>query len=984
MRPIPLKSMLRARWPAALVGLAVLLAVVGVIWSAVVAPDDSEDAVAVTGLFGSAGALLEEELRLAKAAEADEWSRLMYAEATEAGIDPVTDEALPDSLVAGEVRRPSGEPAPGATVTLFQLLTAWPEWQRTALDVAITGDDGKFQFQVARRPDLLIGFQHPDFAGGLQAAPANTPFHVLSLRHGLDLTGVVSSDAGMLPRAVVSLESTVMDDRRARSTTTDANGRFYFRMVAVGTVRVVARHEMYQPVVEPSVEVGVEKELDLHFDKASLSLSGQVFAGASQQAVAGAEVLALRQGERLGLSEPVRARTDSDGRFRLTGLARGNVQIEVRHGDYSVSSRALVVGPSPLPVIFEMQPRARLAGVLAKSAESPFPLPLADLLLTFRSSANEVVQATVQQDGSFAFKESVSLGNGRLEIPDGTFAFRRSTSSALSLYVDESGEFEDLRLEVGAPAIVLGRVTDEQGEPLPGARISVTRRDLVAERFLRAGSALLSADFGQLNSQMQRESGDGIDVLLAVTNPNGEFRIAGQQPGALGVLITHPGHGGRRIEVTIPEGDEIPQLPPIRLPRGCIVTGTVMRGGRPVAGVRIDTVVGGSPLSVVSDIDGRYTLRDLPPGSRRVRARYATSRIEKEISVLPEEPGVLDLVFETGRVLAGTVRGLEGQAVEGAMVGVHPRGGRVATDSSGNFQLEVPKGEVELRVAYGGQDFPDRHVVEPSQEEVTIMIDAPARCTVTARVLGLPGRKVLPGVLLRISDSIGEPGFRASDSRWIETPGGQMRHPWFPVGSWRVMVVSEGYAPVFFSLGDLEAGVNKDLGTILLQPGCILRGVVVDENDDPVAGAQVLLGEEMDCQLYDPELATDNEGSFVISGIASAARTLLVKAPGYAWQVINLNLPVDVLNPSPMRIQLTRGSTIIARPSALSAAVRYVELHRSGRLVARAEVDADGRAVFENWGPGTYDLTCSKTGSESEWTSVTLEDSGEEFVVDLP
>ena len=148
--------------------------------------------------------------------------------------------------------------------------------------------------------------------------------------------------------------------------------------------------------------------------------------------------------------------------------------------------------------------------------------------------------------------------------------------------------------------------------------------------------------------------------------------------------------------------------------------------------------------------------------------------------------------------------------------------------------------------------------------------------------------------------------------------------------------------------------------------------------------AQVLLGEEMDCQLYDPELATDNEGSFVISGIASAARTLLVKAPGYAWQVINLNLPVDVLNPSPMRIQLTRGSTIIARPSALSAAVRYVELHRSGRLVARAEVDADGRAVFENWGPGTYDLTCSKTGSESEWTSVTLEDSGEEFVVDLP
>ena len=483
---------------------------------------------------------------------------------------------------------------------------------------------------------------------------------------------------------------------------------------------------------------------------------------------------------------------------------------------------------------------------------------------------------------------------------------------------------------------------------------------------------------------MQRESGDGIDVLLAVTNPNGEFRIAGQEPGALGVLITHPGHGGRRIEVEIPEDDEISQLPSIRLPRGCIVAGTVTRGGRAVAGARIDTVVGGSPLSVVSDIEGRYTLRDLPPGSRRVRARYATARIEKEVSVSADELTVLDLAFETGRVLAGTVRGLEGQAVEGAMVGVHPRGGRVATDSSGNFEIEVPKGEVELRVAYGGRDFLERHVVEPSQEEVTIKIDAPARCTVTAQVLGLPGRKVLPGVLLRISDAVGDGEFLASDSRWIETPGGQMRHPWFPVGSWQVMVVSEGYAPVFFSLDDLEPGVNKDLGTILLQPGCVLSGVVVDEDDRPVAGARVILGEEMDCELYDPELTTREDGTFEISGIASAARTLLVKAPGYAWQVVNLNLPLDVLSPSPMRIPLTRGSTIIARPAELAADARYVELHRSGRLVARAEVDADGRAVFENWAPGTYDLICSKVGPDAEWVTVTVQRAGEELVVDLP
>ena len=53
-------------------------------------------------------------------------------------------ERASSQLVRGVVLLPDGQPAASATVTLYRLLTGWPEWQREHVDQAYTREDGAF------------------------------------------------------------------------------------------------------------------------------------------------------------------------------------------------------------------------------------------------------------------------------------------------------------------------------------------------------------------------------------------------------------------------------------------------------------------------------------------------------------------------------------------------------------------------------------------------------------------------------------------------------------------------------------------------------------------------------------------------------------------------------------------------------------------------------------------------------------------------
>jgi hypothetical protein len=865
-------------------------------------------------------------------------------------------------------------PVSGASVTLLRQRSGWPEWRGDPIDPAITGPDGTFRFSAEQGPGLLIAVEHPQFASELVEASPALREQVLRLQRGFEVAGTVTNDAGLtMANVSVAIESTATDTRRVRTTRTSTNGSFRFGNVPGGTVRIVARHEWWQPAVLPAVAVGVERSVELRFDRPGLMLEGRVAAAATQEPVGGALVLALPPAQQNGRNDPAVATVNPDGTFRLTGLAPGNLRLEVRHPEHAVAWRTLVVGPAPVPLVIELPARVAVRGRLAAAGEG---VALAGARLLLLSAANEFSQTAVAADGAFEFPEHVTPGSATLTVADGRFAFTRSGARSLRLRIEE-GLADGPPLDVEPPGVVTGRVVDGTAAPIAGARLSVTQVELAAERLLQVGNALLERDLRKFSDQITRSGGMEPEALLAVTGADGLFRIAGLPPGPVALRIEHPGHGSRRLQVEVPPAGQTAGCDDVELPRACRISGRVLRGGRPLVGAVVGVVAEGLTIGAVTGIDGRYEIVDLPPGSYRVRARYSTlPAVSRETGrdVTPDEPATVDLEFPGGRVVRGTVVGSDGQPVEGAMVIVRGAGGiRAFTDASGGFVIEAPDRALELQVIYGERARHTAAVV--AEDPVTITIDTPPTCTITGQVLALPGRTHVPGLLVRIAPSAADDESAILQSRWIELQGGQLRYPWFPAGRWRVTFCSEGHAPCVRDL-DMKAGEEHPLGEIMLEPGCTLRGRVVGEDGRPVAEAQVFLGEELDLDIYEPSQRSGHDGGFAVAGVSTAASTLVVRAPGYAWKTVALQLPQDVLAKDPLLVQLERGSTIevqfAVRPEVAGS---IVLLRRQSRVLASAEVDEDGRAVFPNRGPGDY--VVQRVGDDRVQESVRVTGSGQ-------
>ena len=201
-------------------------------------------------------------------------------------------ERASSQLVRGVVLLPDGQPAASATVTLYRLLTGWPEWQREHVDQAYTREDGAFQFRCPHLHGYLLRFEHPGYAGDEVEVSLHGDAMQLMLRPGFEISGTVLNDVGApVPKARVSIESALGGSRRARSTQTSADGRYSFRNLAAGPAELVARHEFWPPATATALVIGDRLRTDFRFERPSLSpLHGRVLCAATQEPIAGASV----------------------------------------------------------------------------------------------------------------------------------------------------------------------------------------------------------------------------------------------------------------------------------------------------------------------------------------------------------------------------------------------------------------------------------------------------------------------------------------------------------------------------------------------------------------------------------------------------------------------------------------------------------------------------------------------------------------------
>ena len=672
--------------------------------------------------------------------------------------------------------------------------------------------------------------------------------------------------------------------------------------------------------------------------KGALRLEGQVI-DEREQGVGGARVA-------IDANPPIVVTTEGDGSFVFEGLIARDYRLEATDGEGYAGPARLRLGPDTEPVTLRLRPGG-VVTVAVTEAGTDAPVAGADVEL--RSTL--LYTAKTGADGLATLR-----GVGPTWAP---LAARAPGFAPAAIMISTSGDpaapdREAIALSRGAA--VSGRVLDEAGAPIEGARVVATPA---------------SEPFPVIDPRRD----------AVATRADGGFNLPVVAAGSYRLTATHPSYGPTTTEPFLVDGKHPRDGLEVRLGAGGTVTGVVRDGaGKPVAAADVRVVATGHiwwrpRRQAFTDARGRFTIAGLPRRAAEVVAWHpagASAIVPVDLAAQPKH--TVELTLDVTGAIEGVVVDKAGEPIGDAQVvadpvysgGVEDRAAwsvrgvqELVTDAGGRFRFTgLPDGAYRLRA--GRPDASEATLwlgasVEARPGDPPVTITLPEAGAITGKVV-LAGGGAPRAFTAEVGGTTPLP-FAGEDGAFTITA---------PGGTHTLTIAGAGFVTRRVRGVEVADGETTDLGTITVEAGRAVSGRVLGPDGAPVPGARVAAGPLLTgggAELYIEDESpgarsaeTDEAGRFTIDGFGPGAIVVVAGKEGVGRSP-SVSIPrgpasatVDlVLAPTGgLDGKVTRAGAPLADTVIIANPIGAV---RSNFFVVSG---ADGTFTFDALNPGTY------------------------------
>ncbi len=491
-------------------------------------------------------------------------------------------------------------------------------------------------------------------------------------------------------------------------------------------------------------------------------------------------------------------------------------------------------------------------------------------LMEQRDESLEEITGTVIEDGrpvQGAVVTESDSGASATTASDGSYTIDGIAGNLATLIVSRNGrELAKGRIQVapGRP-----RVADFQ---LSASRIGGFQRAIPALRIIpsvvNVGRKIPGNALGTVEGTVQSAEGNPVpraliqlqNLAIARTDSRGRYMFRQVPAGTYALVTRRSGYPAKSAQVRVTAGGKVDSSAVFRLSeqmrrvrsslviqKGDRTSGVVLRGqlidqtSHPISGAKVTLAAPGAALSVRTDSNGRYLLRNLKPGDYRLIAAMA-GKVAESRDVTLRGADMRDMNIQLRNtpgsgsyVLAGArahLRGIRGEVCDShhkplpkVQIEVRKAGKsaiveRILTNQRGEYLLKVYAGTYDLSVSRPGYDGTSRKVSVGSGDLTAVDFALSSRTSVAkkdlasfdGRAIGDSGRnrriqQRLPSPVLlhgRISTENGKPVPHADvfiDGRRLATTDtdGRFSLRDLPPGHHGIItlrIVEAGYRPV--------------------------------------------------------------------------------------------------------------------------------------------------------------------------------------------